>query len=40
MAGLEIVWTDNLADHLRLTDDDTKVHIFHHASFLEIQRTR
>ncbi|KAI1427568.1 hypothetical protein F5Y12DRAFT_159542 [Xylaria sp. FL1777] len=38
IAGLEIIWTDNLVDHLRLTDDDTKVHIFHHASFLESQR--
>ncbi|ROW01385.1 hypothetical protein VPNG_07618 [Cytospora leucostoma] len=38
IAGLEIVWTDNLADHLRMSDDNTKVHIFHHASFLECQR--
>ncbi|KAI3330077.1 hypothetical protein F4824DRAFT_515956 [Ustulina deusta] len=38
IAGLEIIWTDNLVDHLRLTDDDTNVHIFHHASFLESQR--
>ncbi|KAK5636367.1 hypothetical protein RRF57_012079 [Xylaria bambusicola] len=38
ITGLEIIWTDNLVDHLRLTDDDTKVHIFHHASFLESQR--
>jgi hypothetical protein len=40
IAGLEVVWTDNLADHLRLTDDDRRVHIFHHASFLETQRQR
>lgn len=40
IAGLEVVWTDNLADHLRLTDDDRKVHLFHHASFLETQRLR
>lgn len=40
IAGLEIVWTDNLLDHLRLTDDDMKVHVFHHASFLERQRQR
>lgn len=40
IAGVEIVWTDNLLDHLRLTDDDMKVHIFHHASFLERQRQR
>lgn len=38
IAGLEIVWTDNLIDHLRMSDDDTKVHIFHHAAFLECQQ--
>lgn len=38
IAGLEIVWTDNLIDHLRMSDDDTRVHIFHHAAFLECQR--
>lgn len=37
IAGLHIVWTDNLADHLRLSDDDTRVHVFHHASFLQAQ---
>jgi hypothetical protein len=40
IAGLEVVWTDNLADHLRLTDDDRKVHLFHHVAFLETQRLR
>jgi hypothetical protein len=35
IAGLQIFWTSNLADHLRLMVDDTKVAIFHHASFLE-----
>jgi hypothetical protein len=40
IAGVEILWTDNLVDHLRLTDDDTKVHVFHHASFLEFQQQR
>ncbi|KAH8777893.1 hypothetical protein F5883DRAFT_544176 [Diaporthe sp. PMI_573] len=38
IAGLEIVWTDNLIDHLRMSDDDTKVHVFHHAAFLECQQ--
>ncbi|KAL1882855.1 hypothetical protein Daus18300_000493 [Diaporthe australafricana] len=38
IAGLEIEWTDNLIDHLRMSDDDKKVHIFHHATFLECQR--
>lgn len=37
IAGIEIVWTDNLADHLRVTNGDKKVAIFHHASFLEYQ---
>jgi hypothetical protein len=40
IAGLEIEWTKNLADHLHLIDDDKKVMIFHHASFLECQQTR
>lgn len=40
IAGLDIVWTDNLVDHLRLTDDDRRVYIFHYASFLEVQRQR
>lgn len=40
IAGLEIVWTDNLVDHLRLSDDDSRVHVFHHASFLDIQKQR
>ncbi|CZR37436.1 uncharacterized protein FPRO_02304 [Fusarium proliferatum ET1] len=38
IAGLDIVWTDNLVDHLRLTDDDCRVHVFHHASFLHVQQ--
>ncbi|KAF2468727.1 uncharacterized protein BDR25DRAFT_315715 [Lindgomyces ingoldianus] len=37
IAGVELIPTDNLIDHLRLTDDDTKVYIFHHASFLKCQ---
>jgi hypothetical protein len=40
VAGLEIIWTDNLANHLRVTDDDTRVFIFHHASFLQCQLQR
>lgn len=35
IAGIEVVWTSNLADHLRMQDDDTRVAIFHHAFFLE-----
>jgi hypothetical protein len=34
IAGVEILPTPNLLDHLRLTDDDTKLYIFHHASVL------
>lgn len=37
-AGLEIEWTDNLADHLLLVDDDQKVRLFHHVSFLTWQQ--
>jgi hypothetical protein len=39
IANIEICWTDDLADHLRMVgDDDKKVAIFHHASFLRYQR--
>ncbi|KAK3385538.1 hypothetical protein B0H63DRAFT_473104 [Podospora didyma] len=34
ITGLEIRWTDNLADHLRLMNNDTTVCVFHHATFL------
>ena len=40
VGGLKIIWTDDLADHLRVTDDDTRVFIFHHASFLQCQLQR
>ncbi|KAH8598463.1 hypothetical protein B0O99DRAFT_591746 [Bisporella sp. PMI_857] len=41
IAGIEIVWTDNLADHLCMVgDDDKKVAIFHHASFLKCQQSQ
>ena len=35
IVGVQIVWTDNLSDHLRLTMDDTQIAIYHHATFLE-----
>lgn len=39
ITGINIVWTDNLADHLRMIDEeDKKVAIFHHASFLKCQQ--
>lgn len=37
VGGIKIKFTDNLADHLLLVEDDTAVLVFHHASFLEIQ---
>ena len=40
IAGIQIVWTSNLADHLQMIDDDTRVVIFHYASFLEYQITK
>jgi hypothetical protein len=38
IAGMQILWTNNLADHLRLMNDDKGVAIFHHASFLQRQQ--
>ncbi|OCL07582.1 hypothetical protein AOQ84DRAFT_408652, partial [Glonium stellatum] len=37
IAGIEIHWTNNLADHLRMMEDDRKVALFHYESFLHIQ---
>jgi hypothetical protein len=37
IGGIKIWWTNNLADHLRMMDDDKAVFVFHHASFLEHQ---
>lgn len=37
IAGIQILWTDNLAEHLRLVDEDRKVCIFHQISFLKWQ---
>jgi hypothetical protein len=34
VAGIEIVPTDNLADHLRLVDKDKKLCMFHHVTVL------
>jgi hypothetical protein len=43
VAKIKIEWTGNLLDHLRLVDDDKKLCVFHHASFLrhmeQIQRS-
>jgi hypothetical protein len=37
VAGFNVIWTNNLADHLRMTEDD-RVAIFHHATFLKWQK--
>jgi hypothetical protein len=33
VAGIQVIWTSNIADHLQLEDDDTSVRLFSHASF-------
>ncbi|KAI1338582.1 hypothetical protein F5Y15DRAFT_386313 [Xylariaceae sp. FL0016] len=38
VGGMKLVWTRNLADHLRLVDDDRTVYIFDCVSFLEYQK--
>ncbi|KAL6408767.1 uncharacterized protein AUP68_07713 [Ilyonectria robusta] len=38
IGGVEVAWTANLADHLRLMKDNKVVAIFHHASFLRRQQ--
>ncbi|KAH6876356.1 hypothetical protein B0T10DRAFT_585433 [Thelonectria olida] len=40
IGGIEISFTDNLADHLLLIEDDSKVLVFHYASFLDCQRLK
>ncbi|KAK0622958.1 hypothetical protein B0T14DRAFT_535954 [Immersiella caudata] len=37
IGGLKVRWTNNLMDHLRLSDDDRAVFIFHNADFLGYQ---
>ncbi|KAL2062787.1 hypothetical protein VTL71DRAFT_5859 [Oculimacula yallundae] len=36
IAGVELRWTSNIADHLRMRDDDTAVELFHYASYLKL----
>jgi len=38
ITGFRVELTTNLADHLRLRDEDRTVSIFHHASFLQCQQ--
>jgi hypothetical protein len=40
MAGLKIVWTPYLNEHLQLLDHDESLAIFHHIDFLNIHRKR
>ncbi|KAL9629110.1 MAG: hypothetical protein Q9164_007017, partial [Protoblastenia rupestris] len=39
IAGIRVAWTSNLADHLLLKDDDTKVMVYHHGTFLELHKS-
>jgi hypothetical protein len=36
IAGFKIIWTGNLLDHLKMTDDDKAVYLFHQVSFLAL----
>lgn len=36
IGGIEVIWTSNLADHLLLKDDDTKLMLFHQVSVLHL----
>ncbi|KAH7397960.1 hypothetical protein BKA64DRAFT_53869 [Cadophora sp. MPI-SDFR-AT-0126] len=38
IANIKIVWTDNLADHLRMSEDDTQVAVYSHAQFLKLDQ--
>lgn len=38
IAGIRIAWTSDLAEHLALREDDTKVVLFHQASILELHK--
>ncbi|KAK2033069.1 hypothetical protein LX32DRAFT_610940 [Colletotrichum zoysiae] len=39
IGGLKIHWTTNLADHLRLSDEDQTISIFHLQSFLQFNES-
>ena len=36
IVGIKVIWTNNLADHLLLKDDDTKLMLFHQVSILKL----
>lgn len=38
IAGIKVIWTSNLADHLLLKDDDTKLMLFHQVSILQLHK--
>ncbi|KAI4210005.1 MAG: hypothetical protein LQ351_007112 [Letrouitia transgressa] len=38
VGGIQIRWTNNLADHLLLKDDDTKLMLFHQVSALRLHK--
>lgn len=38
IGGIEVIWTSNLADHLLLKDDDTKLMLFHQVSALSFHK--
>ncbi|KAL8747135.1 MAG: hypothetical protein Q9190_000958 [Brigantiaea leucoxantha] len=39
IGGIQIRWTSNLADHLLLRDDDTKLMLFHQVSALRLHKS-
>ena len=36
IGGIQVIWTSNLADHLLLKEDDTKLMLFHQVSILKL----
>jgi hypothetical protein len=38
IAGIQVCWTSNLADHLLMKDDETAVMFFHHVTFLKLHK--
>ncbi|KAL9132119.1 MAG: hypothetical protein Q9175_006597 [Cornicularia normoerica] len=38
IGGIKVIWTSNLADHLLLKDDDTKLMLFHQVSILQLHK--
>ena len=38
IGGIQVIWTSNLADHLLLKEDDTKLMLFHQVSILKLHK--